>query len=230
MIGLDFKNTIYYDPKKRREELFLKRKKVLFKAMFVLFMTGFLWLFYGCGGGLGVMNTLDSPISDQLSSAWNDIRTGQLDRALSTLTDLLDAARTDEEKKEISTALGWAWAQKGDINKAISYFEIAADSSFDAKFGLASCLIARGDKGDYSRAYEVLSSTPLSSLDSSVKSEHNLSYSAAEAHALYAIAAFSLGKITEAKNHIKRAKELDLGYGYSPVSRIYDALITKLGI
>ncbi len=228
MKGLDFELLKKLPAKPRREQVWQTRRRVIITAFVLLAIS--LAGIIGCGGGLGVMNTLDTTLTSGLSQSWEYIRNGEYNKALDELTKLYSAAATTTEKQQVAEAMGWAWLYKGDLDKAISYLKEAQEVSFDAKFGLACALIARGQDGDFQEAYNVLVQTPLKDLTSQIVSDHGLSYNAAEAHALFAIAAFATGRMTEARSHIIKAKELDTGYGYSPVSRVYDSLVKDLGV
>ncbi|HOY68574.1 MAG TPA: hypothetical protein PLP29_16970 [Candidatus Ozemobacteraceae bacterium] len=175
-----------------------------------------------CGGSDNGGGTADAVVAQQLiNDGWANVETGAYITAESSFKQAIAEPLTDAQRIDAYNGLGWAVSKNDRVLEAIPFFEIAAQSSMEAKVGLAAALIFRHQTtDDYRRAAELLGNMPPEKF---VGQHAGLALSTAKVHALTALAYAFAGEPEEAKRHINKAAAADSMMVGTTVDRIDDA-------
>ena len=200
----------------------------------------------GCGGGGGGSYTLPGEIPSPgsgigtgtgtggetdpdslLASAWEDFKFGAYSSAISKFNQVLTISNvTDTQKVEAYNGLGWSMTKSSGVESGYSSFTQAAGSHNEARVGLASSLLQRGQKSGFSQAIQVLEAVGLGNSSYRFQSTHPIGVSNAEAHAILAFCYFwrnSTNDTDKARSQINVARSEDSSND-SSVAQIYQTL------
>jgi len=162
-----------------------------------------------------------------LASAWADFKLGAYSSAISKFNQVLTMTSiTDTQKAEAYNGLGWSMTKSSGVESGYSAFTQAASTNTEAKIGLASALIQRGQRSGFEQAIQNLESVGVGNTSFVFQSTHPIGVSNAEAHAMLAFCYFwrnATGDADKARSQINVARTLD-NSSDSSVAQIYQSL------
>ncbi|MBF0542956.1 MAG: hypothetical protein HQM08_00910 [Candidatus Riflebacteria bacterium] len=162
-----------------------------------------------------------------LASAWQDFQYGAYSSAISKFNQVLTLSNVSaSQKADANNGLGWSNTKSTGLESGYNFFSQAASSNDEARIGLASAIIRRGQKSGFTQAVTLLEQVGLVNTSFRFQSTHSIGVSNAEAHALLAFAYFwrgGVGDQDKARSQISTARTED-GSSDSSVAQIYKTL------
>lgn len=180
----------------------------------------------GPGTGTGTeTGIVETDIDALISSGWEDFKYGAYSSATNKFNEaLLNSSIKDAQKASAYNGLGWSLLKSSGAESAFSAFTQASTLDNEAKIGLASSLMTRGQKSGYQQAVNLLESLGLKETSTVFTSIHPIGITNAGAHAMLAWCYFMIGDEDNARTQIIFARAAD-GTADSAVSQIYNSLI-----
>jgi len=164
----------------------------------------------GCGNGGGVGNDESiGSVTQNINDGWDSIDAGSYDTAVTKFTNALSFSEDESSKTSAKTGLAWAYAKKGDLDKAIDTFEDITNLNNDANIGLAGAYLARGNPEDFGKAIQLLEHIENYGGGLTSYSSVHTGVSNAEAYSILAYCYYLNGNESQAIANIKTAADLD---------------------
>jgi hypothetical protein len=184
----------------------------LYIVIFVL-----MFIVSGCGGdGESYLDMAfdDATVSSNSSisdNAWRSFEDGDLTSASQLFTQALGNADNENEAALAKEGLAWIARDKTGILSALDFFKDASPYSTSARVGYACALITRGENDDQNKAISELEKAGLSDPSKDFTSERKGTLTAAEVHAMAALAYFLRDYPNDdllSSQHIQRTNQL----------------------
>ncbi|NCB39349.1 MAG: hypothetical protein EOM80_11335 [Erysipelotrichia bacterium] len=180
----------------------------------------------GTGGGGSIA---DADVDSLIASAWEDFAYGAYSSATSKFNQALSIDTiTDTQKVKAYNGLGWSLTRATGLESGYSAFTQSSAANNEAKIGLASALIQRGDMVSMGEALRLLEEIGLKDLTYVFASTNPIEISNAEAHAMLSWCYF--WRNNTAKDDYENAKkQIYLAIGEDPstdgsVGQIYKSM------
>lgn len=181
----------------------------------------------GAGAPPGIGGPGETDPDSLIASAWEDFRYGAYSSAINKFNQVLTMTSISESQKaKAYNGLGWSMTKSTGVESAYSAFTQAATTNNEARIGLASALMQRGQNSGFRQAIQLLEQVGLHNTAYTFQSTNPIGIDNAEAHAMLAFCYFwrnELGDHDKARSQINVARAED-GSNDSSVAQIYKAL------
>lgn len=188
---------------------------------------------HGVGVPPGISGPGETDPDSLLASAWEDFRYDAYSSAISKFNEILATPDISEaQKARAYNGLGWARTKSTGVESAYSDFnkavpaaagDLEPSTNVEARIGLASALVQRGQSSDFGRAIELLEQVDLHRIGNPIVVKNPIGVSSAETRAMLAFCYFWRGDHYNAKLQINAARTED-GSNDSSVAQIYQSL------
>lgn len=177
----------------------------------------------GIGGGGG--STVETDVESLMASGWEDFKYSSYSTAVAKFNEaILNPSISDSQRASAYNGLGWALLKSSGAESAYSAFTQASSLNDEAKIGLASSLMLRGNTTSARQVVTLLESLGLKETSTVFTAIHPIGVTNAGAHAMLAWGYYMIGNEESAKTQIIFARASD-GTADSSVAQIYNSLL-----
>jgi len=204
----------------------MKKIILLIIITITLFLAGCM---NGGGGGLGTIGN-NEDYAESLILAWNTFNSQNYSKSLVDFNEVRRKSFREYDRDEARLGMGWSYLKMGDFEKALETFETVQTGYPELAIGKASIYILQPSKENYTKAFLEIKGPGLDLWDSPLNLSTPINISRIYCNALAGIILYYNGKDSEARfNFRKIENSVDVGFDQR-LERIYEAVITELGL